>query len=299
MPKAEEYLRPDVIAKVARLDLKAKFIVEGYLSGLHASPFQGFSVEFSEHRKYSQGDDLRSIDWNVYAKTDRYYVKKFEAETNMECTLVVDSSASMGYAYGAGVTKLEYSIYIAAALGYMMVHQQDSVGLAVCGTSVEVFMPAKSKRAHLVNLLARLANVRPGGKTGLAAAIHQIAEMVTKRGLVVIFSDLLTDEEELLQSIHHLKFRGHDVIVFHVLDAAEAHFPFEGVAKFRDVEGPTEIEVDPQSVRAAYLEELERFRAAIKERLSRVHIDYVPLDTSMPFDKALTSFLANRSQYAL
>src|SRR6516225_2362593 len=193
MNAAEKYLRPEVIRQVSRLDLRAKFIVEGFLAGLHASPFQGFSVEFSEHRKYVAGDDLKDLDWTVYAKTDKYYLKKFEAETNVTGYLVMDLSASMAYTYRQELTKFDYAICLAAALGYLMIHQQDPVGLVAFDTKIRASLPPHSKRTQLGSILAVLANLKPAGRTDIAACLHQLAAMVRSKGLIMLFSDLLTD----------------------------------------------------------------------------------------------------------
>src|SRR5437588_187116 len=193
MSAPEKYLRPDVIRQVARLDLRAKFIVEGFLSGLHASPFQGFSVEFSEHRKYVPGDDLKDLDWTVYAKTDKYYLKKFQAETNVTGYLVMDLSASMAYTYRQELTKFDYAICLAAALGYLMIHQQDPVGLVTFDTQIRASLPPRSKRTHLGTMLSILANLKPSGETDVAACLHQLASMIRGKCLIMVFSDLLTD----------------------------------------------------------------------------------------------------------
>src|SRR5208283_2211053 len=195
MADAERYLKPEVIRQVARLDLRAKFIVEGFLSGLHASPFQGFSVEFSEHRKYVPGDDLKDLDWGVYAKTDKYYLKKFQAETNVTGYLAMDLSASMAYTYRQELTKFEYAICLAAALGYLMIHQQDPVGLVTFDTQIRASLPPRSKRTQLANILALLSNLKPAGQTDIAGCLHQLAAMIRSKGLIMLFSDLLTEPE--------------------------------------------------------------------------------------------------------
>src|SRR5476651_1809301 len=202
MASPEKYLRPEVIRQVARLDLRAKFIVECFLAGLHASPFQGFSVEFSEHRKYVPGDDLKDLDWNVYAKTDKYYLKKFQAETNVTGYLVMDLSASMAYTYRQELTKFDYSICLAAALGYLMIHQQDPVGLVTFDTKVQVSLPPRSRRAQLGTILALLSGLKPAGQTDVAGCLHQVASMIRGKSLVILFSDLLTEPAPVLQSIH-------------------------------------------------------------------------------------------------
>src|SRR6184192_4237698 len=231
MNSQEKYLRPEVINQVARLDLRAKFIVEGFLSGLHASPYHGFSVEFSEHRKYVPGDDLKDLDWGIYATTDKYYLKKFQAETNVTGYLVMDLSASMGYTYRQELTKFDYAICLAAALGYLMIHQQDPVGLVTFDTRIQASLPPKSRRTQLGTILAVLANLKPAGKTDVAQCLHQLAAMIRTKSLVMLFSDLLTDPAPVFQSLHHLRHRGNEVILFHVLDEAEVNFPFEGLIR--------------------------------------------------------------------
>src|SRR5215212_1746128 len=232
----EKYLRPEVIRQVARLDLRAKFIVEGFLQGLHASPFQGFSVEFSEHRKYSAGDDLKDLDWNVFAKTDKYYVRKYQAETNVVGYLVMDLSASMAYTYRQELTKFEYAICLAAALGYLMIHQQDPVGLVTFDTAIRHSLPPRSKRTQLGTILSLLANLRPTGKTEIAKSLVQVAAMLKHRSLVMIFSDLLADPEPIRTALRRLRHGGHDVILFHILDEAEVRFPFDGTIEFEEPE---------------------------------------------------------------
>src|SRR5205823_5288184 len=237
------------------------FIVEGFLSGLHASPFQGFSVEFSEHRKYVPGDDLKDLDWNVFAKTDKYYLKKFQAETNVTGYLVMDLSASMGYTYRQELTKFDYAICLAAALGYLMIHQQDPVGLVTFDTKIRTSLPPHSKRTQLGTILSVLANLKPAGTTDVAGCLHQLASMIRSKSLVMLFSDLLTDPEPVLQSLYHLRHRGNEVILFHVLDEAEVQFPFEGLIEFEDVEAPDKLTIDARGMRPDYLAAIQEFRA--------------------------------------
>jgi uncharacterized protein (DUF58 family) len=296
MANAEKYLRPEVIRQVARLDLRARFIVEGFLAGLHASPFQGFSVEFSEHRKYVPGDDVKDIDWGVYAKTDRYYVRKFEAETNMTGYLVMDLSGSMAYTYRQELTKFEYAICLAAALGYLMVHQQDPVGLVAFDTAIRTCLAPRSKRNHLGNILSVLANLKPAGETDVSAALHQLAAMIHTKSLIMLFSDLITEPGPVLDSLHRLRHAGHDVILFHVLDEAEVHFPFEGLIEFTDVEGPERMVVDARGMREDYLETIRSFQEAYRTECSRARIDYLAMDTSVSFDKALMEYLVQRQR---
>jgi uncharacterized protein (DUF58 family) len=295
---AEKYLKPEVIRQVSRLDLRAKFIVEGFIAGLHASPFHGFSVEFSEHRKYTSGDNISDIDWNVYAKTDRFYIKKFQAETNLTGYLVMDLSGSMGYTYRQELTKFEYSISLAAALGYLMIHQQDPVGLIAFDQKVRQSLAPASKRSQLGNILSLLARLKPAGTTEIDQSLHQVAGMLRHRSLVILFSDLLGDAETILRSIHRLRYSGHDIIVFHILDEAEAAFPFEGMLRLEDNETRETIEVDADAIKADYLDEVNHFRAMYQEDCVRARIDYVPLHTGMPFDKALMSYLLTRQARA-
>ncbi len=291
---AEKYLNPTVIRQVARLDLRAKFIVEGFISGLHASPFQGFSVEFSEHRKYTAGDNIGDVDWNVYAKTDRFYIKKFQAETNLTGYLVMDLSASMGYTYRQDLTKFEYGISLAAALCYLMIRQQDPVGLIAFDQKVRQSLAPASKRSQLGNILSLLAKLKPAGTTMIEESLNQVASMIRHRGLVMLFSDLLGDPDSILRAIHRLRFRGHDLIIFHILDEAEAEFPFQGMLRLEDNETNETLEVDADAIRADYLDEVAKFRATYKQDCIRARIDYVPLHTGMPFGKALMSYLLTR-----
>jgi uncharacterized protein (DUF58 family) len=296
MAAPEKYLRPEVIRQVARLDLRAKFIVEGFLSGLHASPFHGFSVEFSEHRKYVPGDDLKDLDWNVFAKTDKYYLKKFEAETNVTGYLVMDLSASMAYTYRQELTKFDYAICLAAALGYLMIHQQDPVGLVTFDTEVRASLPPRSKRTQLGSILALLANLKPSGKTDVAHCLHQLAAMIRSKSLIMLFSDLLTDPEPVVQSLHHLRHRGNDVILFHILDEAEVQFPFEGVIEFEDTEDHERLTLDARGMRRDYLQAIEEFRGRYQSECARANIDYLSMDTSVSFDKALMEYLLQRQK---
>jgi uncharacterized protein (DUF58 family) len=291
---AEKYLRPDVIQQIQRLDLKARFIVEGFISGLHASPYHGFSVEFSEHRKYAPGDDIRMIDWGVYAKTDRFYIKKFEAETNLEAYLLVDCSGSMDFATGDRMTKMDYAICLAGALGYLMVNQQDAVGLFTFDQAVRMYLPPKSKRSHLTNILTTLARTEPRGRTHLAEAIHDIASRVRKRGLMIILSDLLAEQDEVIEALHHLKYGGHDMMIFQVLDEAEVTFDFDGQVELEEPETGQTLQVDPRSIRAGYLQEIRRFIDTYKQQCQAVRADFVTVHNGMTFDKALIEFLIER-----
>ncbi|QDU96434.1 DUF58 domain-containing protein [Lignipirellula cremea] len=291
---AEKYLKPEVINQIKRLDLRAQFVVKGFMQGLHASPFHGFSVEFSEHRRYSAGDDPKDIDWLVFAKTDKYYVKKFEAETNITGYLVMDLSQSMGYTYRQELTKFDYAICLAASLGYLMIHQQDPVGLVTFDEKVRASLPARSKRSHLGNLLSHLSQLKPAGATDIARSLIQFAAMLKHRSLIMIFSDLLVDPAPVIKSLHRLRHGGHDVILFHILDEAEVSFPFNGMVELEEPETSEKIQVDANSFREDYQQEIASFREEYRRECHQSGIDYVALDTSMQFDTALLEYLQSR-----
>ncbi|MFW6158247.1 MAG: DUF58 domain-containing protein [Planctomycetota bacterium] len=291
---AEQYLKPDVLAKVARFDLKAKFLIEGFFSGLHRSPFKGFSAEFSDHRKYVPGDDIKDLDWKVYARTNKYYVKQFEAETNMECYLVVDASASMGYGT-TGLTKLEYATYLAGALAFLVISQQDSVGLITFDDAIRALVEPRSKRKHIIRILKLLNDTQAGRQSKVSDLLHQAAGGIDHRGLVVVLSDLLDEPDDVVEALGHLRFDGHDVIVFQILDAAEAHFPFAETRRFEDVESGEKITADAGSIKAGYLRALGEFIETYRSELYKRRIDFFAMDTSMSFDRALMAYLMKRS----
>ncbi len=294
MTAVEQYLKPEVIRQIGRLDLRAQFIVKGFLQGLHASPFHGFSVEFSEHRKYTPGDNPQDIDWLVYAKTDKYYVKKYEAETNITGYLVMDLSRSMGYTYRQELTKFDYGICLAAALCYLMVLQNDPVGLITFDEKIRSSLAPKSKRAQIGNILSLLSKLRPTGKTDIGTSLNQIAAMLKHRSLVMLFTDLLSDPDAAIAGLRRLRYGGNDVILFHILDEAEVNFPFEGQIEFEEPESEEKLQVDANSFRSDYLQEVDRFREQFRRECRQSGIDYVGLDTSMRFDKALMEYLVSR-----
>jgi len=294
MSSAEKYLKPEVIQSIGRLDLRAKFIVEGLLSGLHASPFQGFSVEFSEHRRYEPGDDPRDIDWQVFARTDRIYIRRYQAETNITGYLLMDLSRSMGYTWRQKLTKFDYSVCLAAALSYLMIHQQDPVGLMTFGDRLQASLPARSRRSQLGDILSVLQQCQPTGGSQIASCLRQAAAMIRHRSLLMLMSDLLADPDEILEALRAVRFRGHDVILFHILDEAEATFPFSGAVDLLEPElGESEV-VDAAGVRADYLQALAELRERYRTTCLSMGADYVPLDTSMPFDKAMVEYLSQR-----
>jgi len=294
----EKYLKPEVINQIKRLDLRAQFVVKGFLQGLHASPFHGFSVEFSEHRRYSHGDDPKDIDWLVYAKTDKYYVKKFEAETNITGYLAMDLSESMAYTYRQELTKFDYAICLAAALAYLMIHQHDPVGVVTFADEISNYLQPKSKRQQIGNILSLLAKLRPAGQTDIARSLGQLAAMLKHSSLVMVFSDLLADPEPIIAALRRLRHGGNDVILFHILDEAEVAFPFSGLVELEEPETNERLEVDADNYRRDYLQEIEQFREMYRKECFQSRIDYVPLDTSMPFDRALTEYLLMRQSRA-
>jgi uncharacterized protein (DUF58 family) len=290
----EQYLKPEVIRQIGRLDLRAQFIVKGFLQGLHASPYHGFSVEFSEHRKYTAGDNPQDIDWLVYAKTDKYYIKKYEAETNITGYLVMDLSRSMGYTYRQELTKFDYGICLAAALCYLMVSQNDPVGLVTFDEKIRSSLAPKSKRAQIGTILSLLSNLKPTGKTDIGNSLNQIAAMLRHRSLVMLFTDLLTDPDAAVAGLRRLRYGGNDVILFHILDEAEVNFPFDGQVEFEDPESQEKLRVDASGYRRDYLQEVNEFRDGFRRECLQIGVDYVGLDTSMRFDKALVEYLASR-----
>jgi uncharacterized protein (DUF58 family) len=293
--RAHSYLDPAVVARLGTLELKARTIVEGFLSGLHRSPFKGFSVEFAEYRQYIPGDDISTIDWKVYARSDRYYVKKFEEETNLDCHLLLDVSGSMGYA-SAGVTKFEYGACLAASLGYLMHRQRDAVGLMAFDEQVVSTLPVSARPGHMRALLLTLERLRLGKETNLARPLHQLADALTKRGMVVLISDLLDDPDTVIRGLKHFRFRGSDVIVFHVLDPDEIHFPFDRATRFEDLETREEIMAVPLVVREHYLREIHGLIDRYKRELGAAGIEYRLLDTSEPLELALASYLSTRAR---
>jgi uncharacterized protein (DUF58 family) len=290
------FLDPAIIARLGTMELKARTVVEGFLSGLHRSPYKGFSVEFAEYRQYLPGDDLTTLDWKVYARTDRHYVKKFEEETNLECHVLLDLSASMAYKGSAPMTKLEYGSVLAASLAYLMHRQRDATGLIAFEDRIVFRMPAGARPGHLHALLLALERLQPGRRSDVGRPLHQLAEALTKRSMVVLISDMLDDPEPVVKGLKHLKFRGTDVVVFQVLDPHELTFPFRGSSRFRDVETDQEVTADPSSIRTSYLRELAGLTLRYDRELRGAGIDYVQLDTSQPLDFALLAYLAARSR---
>jgi uncharacterized protein (DUF58 family) len=289
------FLDPAVVARLGTLELKARTIVEGLLSGLHRSPFKGFSVEFAEYRQYIPGDDLATIDWKVYARSDRHYVKKFEEETNLDCHVMLDLSGSMAYG-SRGITKFEYGACLAASLGYLMTRQRDAVGLTAFDDRIVAALPASARPGHLRSLLITLNRLEPGRETDVARPLHRLAESLTKRGLVVLISDLLDDPDRVVRALKHFQFRGTDVIVFHVLDPDEIEFPFERATRFEDLETSEEVMAVPSVVREHYLAEMNALIERYRRDLGACGIDYCLISTEQPLEIALLAYLSTRAR---
>ena len=294
-PNELRHLDPAVVVRIESLELRARTVVEGFLIGLHRSPFQGFSVEFSEYRQYMPGDDLSTLDWKVYGRSDRFYVKRFEEETNLDCRILLDVSASMGYG-SHGVTKHAYAVSLVASLAYLMHRQRDAVGLVAFDDDISSEVPVSGRPGHLRRVLAALDQLRTGRRSDVAKPLTRLAEALTRPGLVVVVSDLLDEPEAVVRGLRHLRSRGADVIVLHVLDPAELDFPFTRVTRFRDLETGAEVRTLASRVRAPYREAMRELVAAYERDLRLADVDYHRLDTSKPLDAALRSYLAARGR---
>ncbi|MCE9545963.1 MAG: DUF58 domain-containing protein [Planctomycetia bacterium] len=290
-----KYLNPEILQKIDSLELVAREVVEGLRVGMHKSPLRGFSTEFVHHRAYVPGDNLRHIDWRVYGRTQRYHVKLYEAETNFDANLLLDASTSMQYGSGA-VTKLEYAKYLVASLAYLIVGQRDSAGVGVFDSELRNYVPPKGSASVIQEIARQLENVRSEPRTNIASLLHEFARRLPRRGFVMLFSDMFDHLDEFVKGLDHLRFRGHNVTVFHVLDPYELNFPFDGTCRFRGLEEPAEILTEPQRIRAAYLEELRKMLAQVRSACERCHADYVLVDTSRPVDEVLSAYLIGRSE---
>jgi uncharacterized protein (DUF58 family) len=290
-----KFLDPATVSRLASIELKARLVVEGFIVGLHRSPYHGFSVEFAEHRQYMPGDDFKHIDWKVYGKSDRFYIKQFEEETNLKAYILLDASRSMGYKSN-GISKLEYGSYLAASLSYLMLRQQDAPGLLIYDEKIRAYIPPKGARSHITPILQQLSHTEPSSKTDASVAFHELAERIKRRGLIIVISDLLDDPDKLLLGLKHFRHRQHEVIVFQILDPLERNFAFGAEARFKDMETGQELLTDPWQVRAEYIKKLDEFVGRITRTCRESKIDYHLLDTSVPFDKALFGYLSKRSK---
>jgi uncharacterized protein (DUF58 family) len=296
MQEALKYLQPKVVAQLANMELRARLVVEGFITGLHKSPYHGFSVEFTEHRPYMPGDEIRHIDWKAYGKTDRYYIKEFEEETNLKTYLILDASKSMDYSSEGQLKKIEYASYLAAALGYLMIEQRDAVGLTVYDERVRTSLPPRATKLYLQQILRELEALKPGNKTGTAQSLHEVAERIKRRGLIVILSDLFDDPVQVMTALKHFRHRGNEVIVMQVLDPLERSFAFGTDAVFRDMETKEELLTQPWHIQTAYRESMHQFLDFYKQECRENAIDYVLLDTATPFDRALFEYLNKRKR---
>ena len=291
-----KYLDPETVSKLKGMELKARMVVEGFIAGLHKSPYHGFSVEFAEHRQYMPGDNIRDIDWKVYAKSDRYYIKQYEEETNLKAYLLMDCSASMAYRSGDRIPKLDYAGLLAGALSYMMLRQRDAVGLVTFDETIRRYIPPRSKSGHLHVLLTEVAAQTPSLKTNIATALHEMAERIKRRGLVILLSDLLDEANQIISGLKHFRYNQHEVIVFHILDPRERDFAFPREAIFKDMETGEEITTLPYQMKKHFSQAVTAFADQIAYACRQSNIDYHPIDTAMPFDKALYAFLAKRER---
>ncbi|MFP4056524.1 MAG: DUF58 domain-containing protein [Candidatus Brocadiia bacterium] len=287
------YLDPETLQRIGSLELVAREVVEGLHVGMHKSPLWGFSTEFSQHRPYVPGDEMRHIDWRVYGRTQRYYVKLFEAETNFTATLLLDASSSMHYSSGA-VSKLEYAKYLAASFAYLCVRQRDSAGLGVFDSELRTYVEPKTTMAVVRNIAEELERVEGVPRTDVASLLHEFANRIPRRGFVMLFSDLFDNVDEFLLGLDHLRFRGHNVTVFQVLDPYELEFPFDGSCKFRGLELEGEVITQPKRIREAYLAEVRKFLDRIRGACERSHVDHVVVDTSRPVDAVISAYLIGR-----
>jgi uncharacterized protein (DUF58 family) len=293
---ATRFLDPELLARIGSLELLARAVVEGFMSGLHRSPFTGFSTEFTEYRQYNAGDDLRYLDWRLLARTDRYFIKKYRADTNTQCHLLVDTSASMNYAHASEITKLQYAQFLAASLAYLLNRQQDAVGLVAFAEKVHTHVPARNRTGHMRTIFGNLSMLQPGGQTHLAESLHQLAEILTRRGIVVIISDFYDQAERLQEAFQHLRFKGHDLVAFHVLDQNELDFDFnDPVLLLEDAETQEQMPVLPDVVMAGYRERMKQHVADMRRCAAANHVDYEMLTTKQPLDFALFSFLSRRA----
>lgn len=288
------YLRPDVVSRLSSMEMRARLVVEGFITGLHKSPYHGFSVEFAEHRQYMPGDEIRRIDWKVLGRTDRYYIKQFEEETNLKSYLVLDTSRSMQFQSEGNITKLQYASYLAAALAYLMMRQQDAVGLLTYDEVLQKYLPPHSTKVYLQSILRELEQLEAANATGTGRALNMAAERLNRRGLVMIFSDLFDDPDEVLSALKHFRYNQHEVILFHILDPRERSFDFGRDAIFRDMESSEELMTQPYQIQRSYQEAMRDFIARYKKVCREQRIDYVLLDTATPFDKALFEYLNKR-----
>jgi uncharacterized protein (DUF58 family) len=292
---SQNLVEPEVLAKLSKLDVRARGVVEGSFSGMHKSPHKGSSVEFSQYRKYVPGDDISNLDWRVYAKTDRFYIKEFEADTNLRCHLIVDSSGSMGFQSAHG-SKLDYARKLAATLAQLLIQQGDTVGLQSFAEKMIHDIPARGSAKHLGSIFTLLSELSSSGETRIIKVLHNLAEKIHRRAMIIIFSDCFTDVDKLLDCFQHMKFRKHDLAVFHIMDPDELDFEFDRSIRFMDMESSFSIVSEPSMIRREYLAEVNKYLEKMKRGCREFHVDYRFVKTSDPYDKVLTDFLLERQK---
>lgn len=291
-----KYLDPSFVSKLNSLELRARLVVEGFMVGLHKSPYHGFSVEFTEHRPYMQGDNLKDVDWKVYGKSERFFIKQYEEETNLKSYILLDRSRSMSYASERNISKLEYASTLVAGLSYLMILQQDAVGLSLYAEKIDKYLPPKSTRAYLQQILKTITEAKASDKTNTASSLSSIAEKINRRGLVIIVSDLFDDINSVLKALKHFRYKKNEVIVFQILDPMERSFAFGNDAVFKDLESEEEITTQPYQIQKAYREAMEEFIKKIKTECLNSNIEYNLIQTSDPYDKALINYFRKRAK---
>lgn len=294
---SQDYLDPKVLDRLKRMDVRARLVVEGFITGQHRSPYNGFAVEFATHREYSPGDDLRHIDWKVWSKTDRLYIKEYEEETNLKCTILLDTSKSMRYGENSeGMSKFDYAATTAASLAYLMQQQQDAVGMVFFSNSIDKNLKPSSHPSHLKLMLHELDQVEPDDQTDVAEIFQKLASQIRQRGMVILISDLFLDTDHLARSLQQFRLRRHEVVVFHVMHEDELTFPFQENTLFRGLEEDLQLHTEPRALRESYLEAVDEYMKKVKKTCAGLGVDHILLDTGKPLDAALVGYLAFRQK---
>lgn len=294
MQARNKYLNPEVLARLSGLELKARLVVEGFLTGLHASPYKGFSQEFADYRQYMPGDEPKRIDWKVFARSDRFYIKEYQEETNLRAYILLDKSGSMGY--GRTLSKLEYAKYLAASLAYILFKQKDSVGIATFDRELREIIVPSSKKVNFMRILKTIEKTKPGGETSLSRVLYQLAQKLKRRGLVILLSDLFDKPDSVIRSLRSFRSRKHEILVFQILDVEEYTFPFDKSAIFFDLESGDELVVQPRVIRTSYQKKFTQLLSDYRQGLLESYIDYELLYTNTTYDKALFSYLQKRQR---
>lgn len=292
MSISKKYLDPEVLARLSRLDIKARLVVEGFMSGLHSSPYKGFSQEFADYRQYMPGDEPKRIDWKVYGRNDRFYIKEYQEETNLRCYILLDKSGSMGF--GEKISKLEYAKYLSASLAYMLLKQKDSVGIATFDKEIEEIIPPSVKKSNFIEILKIINKATPSGETSLSSMLYQLAQKTRKRGLIILISDLLDDPSVVIKALRSFRYRKHEILVLHIVDIKEYEFSFDKAALFHDLEDGSEMVIEPSMIRASYQKKFKGLLQFYRQQLLESHIDYETIFTTTPYDRALFSYLQKR-----